>query len=155
VFSTPEELAKKYGISTTEVRRYSKARDCIRRRKKAQKQILARVDEKFIERRAHVKTITKEKVVEIIDRFIQQFEKDLMNGRVNTTNPTDLNTMVRLREFVLGGADSRGEVAYNLSLERLQERYAKHLESQGELPQELTGVVDTQGVKVEDTVAND
>ncbi|MCA9241995.1 MAG: hypothetical protein KDA37_17410, partial [Planctomycetales bacterium] len=42
-------------------------------------------------------------------------------------NPGDFNTMVRLKEFILGGADSRQEIHAALSLEDIQARHQRML----------------------------
>src|SRR5690606_951655 len=44
-------------------------------------------------------------------------------------NPADFNTMVRLKEFVQGGADSRQEVHAVLSLEELQVRHRRMMKT--------------------------
>ena len=60
------------------------------------------------------------------------FEKALKEGRVRADSPADVNTLVRLRSFLQGGADSRAEVNHGLSLEVLS-GYSTRAEALAEL----------------------
>lgn len=44
-------------------------------------------------------------------------------GRVRCDNPTDFNTMLRLKAYLDGGPDSRKEATAGITLEALQARY--------------------------------
>ena len=59
-----------------------------------------------------------------------------------------MNTFVRLKEFILGGADSRQELHAALSLESIQQRYARMLQDHRDDPA-LTGVVETSSTRAE------
>ncbi len=60
---------------------------------------------------------------------------------MRVTNPADLNTVARLREFLLGRADSRRETNGVVSLEILQVRHAERVQSRAALPPSVSGVV--------------
>lgn len=66
-----------------------------------------------------------------------------------TDNPTDVNTLARLKAFILGGADTRAEVRNILSLESLQERYARMMREQRDVTPAMGGVVEGQTVRVD------
>ena len=66
-----------------------------------------------------------DELLAMIDDFLLKFEEALKEGRVRTDSAADVNTLVRLKQFIQGGADSRQEVRSILSLEALQERYAR------------------------------
>jgi hypothetical protein len=94
--------------------------------------------------RAEAVAIGKEEVVAMIDTYLLKFKQALQEGRVRSDNPTDVNTLVRLKEFVMGGADSRQDLRAVLSLESLQQRYARAMRSQQEATPEQTGYVEGQ-----------
>ncbi len=54
-------------------------------------------------------------------------------------NPGDFNTMVRLKEFVMGGADSRQEIHASLSLEDIQARHQRMIRVVGETSSAVRG----------------
>ena len=152
VFPSYRVLAKRFGVSHSVVSDYAKKHDCLRRRATNQARVEARTDDKLVELLATAFAVSKERTVRLLDRFIVEFEKTMDDGRVRTDSLTDLNLVVRLKEFLLGGADSRQEVHAALSLEDLQARHRemlKALEASSEAergtdlgePKELVGAV--------------
>lgn len=140
-YPTYRELAERYDVAVSYVSAYVKSHNCVRRREDAKTRLALRVEEKLIEKRAEAIAVGKDDVVRLIDEFLLGFEKALKEGRVRSDNPTDVNTFVRLKEFIMGGADSRQELHAALSLESIQERYARMLKAQRDAP-ELTGMID-------------
>lgn len=128
VFPSYRELADRYGVSHSVIAEYSKNHNCMRRREQAQARVEARTDEKLIELRATAYAMSKDDCLRIIDGYIGEFEKAMAGGRVRVENPTDFNTMVRLKEFIQGGADSRQEIHAALSLDGLQARHKQMLQ---------------------------
>ncbi|HQP38080.1 MAG TPA: hypothetical protein PLI95_23010 [Polyangiaceae bacterium] len=129
VFPSYRVLAKRFGVSHSVVSDYAKKHDCLRRRAANQARVEARTEEKLVELRATAVAVNKERTVAVLDRFVVEFEKALDEGRVRADSPADLNTVVRLKEFLLGGADSRQEVHAALSLEDLQARHREMLKA--------------------------
>lgn len=127
VFPSYRDLAERFEVSTTLIAKYSKEHNCLRRRKQAKARIQAQADQKLVELRATAVALSKDDELRIIDGFLAGFEKALAEGRVRFDNPGDFNTMVRLKEFVLGGADSRQEIHASLSLEDIQARHQRML----------------------------
>lgn len=140
-YPTYRELAERYDVALSYVSSYVKSHNCVRRRENAKTRVALRVDEKLIEKRAEAIAVGRDDVVRLIDEFLLGFEKALREGRVRSDNPTDVNTFVRLKEFIMGGADSRQELHAALSLDSIQQRYARMLKLQRDAP-ELTGMVD-------------
>ncbi len=140
-YPTYRELAERYDVALSYISSYVKSHNCVRRREDAKTRVALRVDEKLIEKRAEAIAVGRDDVVRLIDEFLLGFEKALREGRVRSDNPTDVNTFVRLKEFIMGGADSRQELHAALSLESIQQRYARMLKLQRDAP-ELTGMVD-------------
>ncbi|MCC6649270.1 MAG: hypothetical protein IT374_27335 [Polyangiaceae bacterium] len=123
VFPSYRELADRYGVSHSVVADYAKSRNVQRRRKEALARVQAKAEQKLVEARATAIAYSKDDELRIIDGYLAGFEKALADGRVRFDNPADFNTMVRLKEFVQGNADSRQEIHASLSLEVLQARH--------------------------------
>jgi len=83
--------------------------------------------------------LSKDDELRIIDTYLAGFEKALAEGRVRFDNPGDFNTMVRLKEFVMGGADSRQEIHASLSLEDIQARHQRMIRVVGETSSAVRG----------------
>jgi hypothetical protein len=122
-FPSYRELAERYGVSSSVISDYAQSRNVQRRRKEAQARIQAKVEQKVVELRAKAIAYTKEDELRVIDSYLAGFEKAIAEQRVRFDNPADFNTMVRLKEFVMGNADSRQEIHASLSLEVLQTRH--------------------------------
>ena len=117
------ELANRFSVSRTLISRFSREKNCVRRRKEAQVRARQQADRHMVELRAKSIVISQDETVSIIDEYLEQFLEAVKEGRVRADNPADFNTMVRLKEFVMGGPDSRSEVHAKLSLETIQERH--------------------------------
>lgn len=150
VYPTYRELAERYGVASSVIASYSKSRNCMRRREQNARRIASRVEDKLVNLRAEVISVGEDRLVQMIDKFLLSFEKALEEGRVRADNPADVNTLARLKSFILGGADSRHEVRTILSLESLQERYARVMRNQHEATPEMSGIIETRGVLVEE-----
>lgn len=115
VYPTYRQLAERYGVMVSLIATYAKTRNCLRRRQTAKTRIEVRIEDKLIEKRAEALAVGKDDVVRMIDGYLLHFQKALEEGRVRTDNPTDVNTLVRLKEFIMGGADTRQELRATLS----------------------------------------
>jgi len=122
-FPTYRQLAKKYNVSHSLIGKFAKRHNCAMRRQQAEKRVKEMADMKLSELRADDLAVTRDDSVRIIDRFLLQFESALKEDRVRCDNPTDYNTMIRLKSFLLGDADSRQELLGGITLETIQERY--------------------------------
>lgn len=144
VYPSHRELAERYGVSTSLIGNYAQSHNCKRRREEAKARIAARADQKLVELRATAIAVSKDDAVRMIDSYLLNFEKALGEGRVRFDNPTDFNTMVRLKEYVLGGADSRQEIHASLSLEDLQARHARMMREVREATAREQGLLDAR-----------
>jgi len=162
VYPSYRDLAERFQVSTTLVAKYSKDHNCIRRREQAKARIQAQADQKLVELRATAVALSKDDELRIIDGFLAGFEAALAEGRVRFDNPGDFNTMLRLKQFVMGGADSRQEIHASLSLEDIQARHQRMIRVVGdtsaavcgELPEPASGVViDAESHAREDAAA--
>ena len=123
------DLGRRYGCSHSLIAQYARKHDCQRRRKDAKARVVAKASQKLVEMRAQAIALSKDDALRIIDTYLAGFEESLAEGRVRFDNPTDFNTMLRLKEFILGGADSRQEIHAALSLEDIQARHQRMLKA--------------------------
>lgn len=135
-FPSYREIAERYGVSNSVISDYAKSRNVQRRRKEAQLRVQAKVEQKVVELRATAIAFSKEDELRIIDSYLAGFEKAIAEERVRFDNPADFNTMVRLKEFVMGNADSRQEINASLSLEVLQTRHRQMMRTMDVSPEE-------------------
>jgi len=143
------ELAARHGVSHSLVATYASRHQCLHRRDVARQRLDARTDDKLIEQRASAIADCKVRIGDIIEGFISEFRKALADGRVRSDSVSDFNMMVRLKEYLQGGADSRAEVRGVLSLEDIQARYKRMLEQRRDDPA-LTGMVEPDRAPVWD-----
>ncbi|MBN2197233.1 MAG: hypothetical protein JW751_30810 [Polyangiaceae bacterium] len=143
VFPSYRELGSRFGIAHSVVADFSRRHDCLRRRQRAQHAIHAKAESKLVEARASALAIGREDALRIVDKFLRGFEAALDDGRVRTDSAADLNTILRLREFLVGGPDFRKELAAGctITLEMLQERYANSLRRHADSTPALAGIV--------------
>jgi hypothetical protein len=144
VFPTYRELADKYGVVASVIAEYAKRHNTMKRRKLAEARVEKRTDEKLVELRSDALAFGDARLLELIDAFLVEFEKALKEGRVRADSPADVNTLVRLRSFLQGGADSRAEVNHGLSLEVLSERHERYLRDAENSTPAMAGVIDVQ-----------
>ncbi|NVJ27317.1 AT hook motif domain protein [Myxococcus sp. AM011] len=143
-YASYRELAERFGVATSLVANYAKEHNCLRRREEAKTRIATKADQQLIELRAKAIAVSKDDALKMIDGYLLGFEEALAEGRVRVDNPTDFNTMVRLKEFVQGGADSRQELHATFSLEGLQARHAQALRAARETTPAERGEVDAE-----------
>ena len=127
VYPSYRELAARHGVSHSLIAKYSRKHGCMKRRKEAKARVVVQVDQKLTELRAEELAISKDDTLRMIDSYFAGFNQALRDGRVRFDNPSDFNTMVRLREFIQGGADSRPELHASITLDELQRRHRELL----------------------------
>jgi hypothetical protein len=125
VYPKYREVAERLGVSVSYVAEYSRTHNCMARREDAQRVIKQKADEYVIERRAKAIAFSREEELRLVDDYLAQFREALAAGRVRTDDAADLDKVLRLKEFLRGGADSRTEVHSSISLEAIQARYRK------------------------------
>lgn len=123
VYPSYRELALRYGVSNSVIAKYARQHNCQHRRESARVKVAAKAEAKLAELRADAIALSRDDELRIIDAYLLGFKEAIAEGRVRFDNPTDFNTMARLKEFLQGGADSRQEVHAALSLEDLQSRH--------------------------------
>ena len=123
------DLARRYGVCNSVIARYSKKHNCMRRREQAKARVAVETDKKLVDLRSTAIALSRDDELRIIDSYLAGFEGALAEGRVRFDNPTDFNTMVRLKEFIQGGADSRQEIHAALSLEDIQTRHRRMMKT--------------------------
>jgi len=141
VYPSYRTLARRYGCSHSLISWYARKHNTMRRRRQTQARVEAKADSKLAELRADAIAVSKDDQICIIDGYLIAFKDALEEGRVRCDNPSDFNLLCRLREFILGGADSRQEIHAALSLEDIQARHQRMLKASRESTIEQRGEV--------------
>lgn len=130
VYPSYRDLAERFGVAHSLIADYAKQHNCVRRRERVQAAVGELAESKLIESRAEVLAMGRDQQIRIVDRYLAKFEQAVIEGRVRTDNPADLNSVCRLRAFLLGDADSRQQVMNGLpTLDEIQESHKKLLET--------------------------
>jgi transposase-like protein len=148
-YPSPKEIADRLGIHVNTVTTHWRKQHCNRRRAEARARIAARVEEKLVEQTAEQIALSRERIVQVVDKFLGRFEMAIDDGTARTDLPADFERLVRLREFLLGNAESRTAVEQTLSLEMAQQQHAQVLRDIDDATAAEMGlVIDTTGVEV-------
>ena len=164
-------VGQRFGVDAATIAAYSSSHNCLYRRQELQTCVRAEAEAKIIAKRADVMRVSKDFQLQLVDQYLMEFKKALDDGRVRCDSVADLNHVIRLREYLLGGVDSRKEVQTTLSLEVLQSRHfdmmrvvdattpAERGEDEDDNVANLTSVVDAttpaeRGEDEDDNVAN-
>jgi hypothetical protein len=147
VFPTYRDLAQRFGVVVSVIADYARTRNCQKRRAEASARIEAKTDAKLVELRAESVAVAKADALNIIDRYLVEFGKAVQEGRVRADSVTDFNSMVRLKEFLSGGADSRQEIQGGITLEALQLRHREMIRVVDDATDAECGVVESSKVK--------
>lgn len=133
-------LAERYGVSKSRIGQYATRAKCLQRRQEARLREQTKYEQKVTERRAEARALGTEDVVQIIDGYIEGFRKAVDEGKVRFDSPADLDRLVRLKELMLGNADSRQEIQGGLTLDAIQQRHHRLRTQLDALTPELAGV---------------
>jgi hypothetical protein len=117
------DVATRYGVSKSLVGKYAAKHNCMKRREENRAREQMQFEQEVVKIRAKARALSTDDEIRIIDDYLRGFEKALAENKVRYDNPADFNTMVRLKEFKLGHADSRQEVKGFVSLEEIQARH--------------------------------
>jgi hypothetical protein len=155
-FPSYAELSTRYGVSKSRIGQYATRARCLPRRGEASERERARYEQKIVERRAEARALGADDVIQIIDGYIDGFRKSVEEGRVRCDSPADLDRLVRLKELMLGNADSRQELQGGLTLDAIQQRHQQWRTQVDELTPELAGIATTTSeIVVVDEVQGD
>jgi hypothetical protein len=134
-------LAERFDVSHSSISKYAKQHNCLSRRKDAEKRKHELSDIKLGKLRAEESALKRDDMIRAIERFLIKFEQALVEDRVRCDNPTDYNTMVRLRAFVMGDADARTDLVAGLTLDDLIAAHAEYREAMIDSTPEMRGEV--------------
>ena len=138
-FPSLEEIGKRYGVSKNRIWQYASKHKCLERRKESEAREQIRYDRIVTARRAEARALGTEDVVEVVDDYIRGFKQAVTDGKVRMDSAADLDRLVRLKELMLGNADSRQEIQGGLTLDAIQERHRKLRAQVDGLTPELAG----------------
>jgi len=123
VYPSYREISQRYGVSHSLIAQYAKKHDCLKRRERVRECIKQRAEEQIIERRAIELVNPRSEEIRIINGYLSCFAEALLEGRIGCTDPNDFSIMVRLKQYLQGGADSRQEIHRVAPFEQLLSRW--------------------------------
>ena len=80
-----------------------------------------------------------------MDDYIRGFQQAVDGGKVRFDSPADLDRLVRLKELLVGNADSRQELRGGLTLDAIQERHHRLRAQLDTLTPDLEGTATDEG----------
>lgn len=113
------ELATKFGVQRSLVGYHSRRHNWPARRAEFQKDLRTEIQQI----RAKARALSIEEAMGILDAYLEKFRAAVESGHVRVDSIGDFNTALRLKQFLLGGADSRHEVQGGITLEAIQARH--------------------------------
>lgn len=140
-FPSFREVATRYGVSKSLVGKYATKHNCLKRREENRLREQIRFETEVVKKRAKARALSTDEEIRIIDDYLRGFDEALAEGRVRYDNPGDFNTMLRLKEFKLGRADSRQEIHGVLTLEEIQARHRRMRDELDGIDARLAGTV--------------
>lgn len=144
-YPSMRELSERFGLHGSAIGTHSKRFGWVKRRKAFMISLQEETDRAV----AKAAALSTADAVGIIDVWVGRFETALQANQVRADNVSDLNCIMRLREFLLGNADSRAETTHTLTLDAMQKRFADNITTRrkaGELKASdaLAGVLNEQ-----------
>jgi hypothetical protein len=140
-YPSQRELGKRFGVSSGLIGYYSKQHQCMKRREENRRRAQVSFEQKLVEKLAEARAISTAEAIEIVDAYMRAFREALEEGRIRVDNARDFNTMMRLKAFLEGKADSRQEVQGVITLEQMQARHRALRAQLDSLTPEITGEV--------------
>jgi hypothetical protein len=153
-YPTYRQIAQRLGVAPSLIGTYATKNECRRRRfeverERARAWARAMDAKKLAARREESLAISNGDTVYILDACILSFFKALEEGRVRCTSIAELNTVVRLKQLLIGEVDSRNEIRGIPTLGELQTKYLSMLRRTQAASPEESGVVGTRLLAVE------
>jgi hypothetical protein len=139
------DLGRRYGVSGALIGRYSVQHRCMERREENSARERISFEQKVIEKLAEARAMSTAEAIAIVDGYAQSFRNALDEGRVRADSASDFNTMMRLKEFLEGKAESRHEVHGVITLEQMQERHRALRAQLESLDPAITGELPPRG----------
>ena len=145
VYPMAIEIAARLGVSPSWVSKFAKKNRCAQRRAVLQAKVSAKAQEKLIERESSRLAFDTERSLSLCDKVLGSYEELIAQHGVTTFSAGDLNTVVRLRRFLQGDADSRQEVTSSITLETLQGAHRQMLTQMRDMTPEECGIESDDG----------
>jgi hypothetical protein len=118
-YPTLVQIGDKHGISKSLVHYYAKKHGWEDRRLRA----ISTTKEEFDKEMSKSRARETVEAMEVLDEWLLAFAENVRLKKVRADSIGDLNTVVRLKQFLKGDADSRSEQKVVVSLETLQARH--------------------------------
>jgi predicted transcriptional regulator len=126
VYPLATEIAERLGVSKSWVSKYSKAHRCPQRQAQFKNSIKEKAREKVVETEAERRAFETTEQLALCDSILAKYQEAIEAREIGNVTAADINTLIRLRHFIKGDADSRSEVASHVvTLEAMQEAHAR------------------------------
>lgn len=130
------DLAEKFGVQRSLIGYHSRRHNWPARRIDFQNELRTEIHQI----RAKARALSLDEAMGILDAYLEKFRAAVEDGHVRVDSIGDFNTALRLKQFLLGGADSRQEVQGGITLEAIQARHDRIRAQLATLTPELAGV---------------
>lgn len=145
VYASLRKLAEQHGVSHQSIHQKIQAEGWLTERDRFQQATTHKTDEKVAEARAEA-TVD---ALRVTDKWLARFAANVEANLVRADMVNDFDKLVRLREFLLGNAESRKDVNTTVSLDTLQARYAESRSRAARLTETGGILVEAEGVTSE------
>lgn len=122
---TTADLARRFNCDPKTVRTRANREKWEERRERVEKKIEEAVEDAIVVQHAEVRIDAAKAAEEAIDGLLAQFAGAVAEGKIRVDSVRDFERLVRLRSFVGGGPDSRGESSIAIGLDDLAERFER------------------------------
>ncbi len=141
VYPSYRELAKSFGVSSSRISDYAQKHNVMRRREDVEVRTRARAEAKVLERRAEDLAVNKEDTLRLVDTALLRVRKHLEDDTFRCDTASDLSVLIKIKEILQGGADSRQESLVTFNLEDLQLRHRQLMHDYSASSEEERGEV--------------
>lgn len=140
VFPHGCEIAERLGVSNAWVSKFANKHRCFQRRAEYQAKVQAKVQQKLVRQEAKRIAFDTERSVSLCDKVLARYEDMLDERGVGNFTVADMNTVIRLRRYLQGDADSRQEVTNAITLSSLQTAHREMLRQVHDVSPEECGI---------------
>ena len=123
VYPMSQEIADRVGVTPSWISKFAKRNRCFQRRKEFQARVESKAQDERERQEAKRLAFDTDRALRLCDRILEKYEEAVENDGIGRITAADVNTVLRLRSYLQGGADSRQEIQGSLSLEAAQEAH--------------------------------
>jgi hypothetical protein len=127
VYPMSNEIATRLGVTPSWVSKFARTHRCFQRRAELKAKIEAQARDELVRHEAKRVAFDTERTLRLCDTVLSKYEEAITEHGVGRITSADINTIVRLRRYLMGDADTRQEVRSQVSLEDMQSAHRQLL----------------------------